>query len=205
MTAYDLTHTICEEMPLYPDTPGPEFNMLHTVISSGFAECRIALTSHTGTHIDAPAHVFPEGKTLDALDISRFMGSAAFIPCPNQITMEEIAPYREIADKADFLIFHTGRWRLWGTPPYFDFPVPNGDVIAYIIAGGKKGVGIDCMSVDGFAQGIPNHRALLAADCIIVENLCNLDALDGKLAAFYALPLKYRRGDGAPARVAAVL
>ena len=119
--------------------------------------------------------------------------------------MEEINACRDMADRAEFIIFHTGQDALWGKEGYFDAPVPEAEVIQYAIDTGKKGVGIDCMSVDPMNWPMPNHFLLFNAGMVIVENLCNLDQASGKMVDFFALPLKYRDADGAPVRAIAIL
>ena len=52
----DLTHVIQPGMPVYPGTEGPRFEGTSTLERDGFMERLVSLTSHTGTHVDAPAH-----------------------------------------------------------------------------------------------------------------------------------------------------
>lgn len=67
--------------------------------------------SHTGTHVDPPAHLFAGRTTLDAFPVSQFVGRAVVIDCRHlkegeAITMREIAPRRADAEKADYLLFN---------------------------------------------------------------------------------------------------
>ena len=162
--------------------------------------------------MDTPAHMLEGAAELDKLPVSTFCGKAAVIPClGGKITMEEVNACRDMADKAEFIIFHTGWDKYWGKEEYFGtFPVPDAQVIQYAINTGKKGVGIDCMSVDPMdidptKEEMPNHFMLFRAGKVIVENLCNLDQASGKMVDFFALPLKYRDADGAPVRAIAIL
>ena len=67
MRAIDLTHTIAPGMPVYPGTEPPVLSPGSTYARDGFRETRLTLFSHTGTHMDAPAHLFPDRTALDAL------------------------------------------------------------------------------------------------------------------------------------------
>lgn len=205
MKLIDLTHTIHEDMQVFPGTEPPRLTKGNTIEKDGFCETALFLYSHTGTHMDAPAHMIAGAMELDRLPASAFCGSGAIIPCAGQITMAEIDRYRHIADKAEFIIFHTGQDALWGSEGYFNAPVPDGEVIKYAVESGKKGVGIDCMSVDPINGPMPNHIMLFDAGVVIVENLCNLAEISGKLVEFFALPLKYKGADGAPVRAVAIL
>ena len=191
MKVIDLTHVIHEDMQVYPGTEPPRLTRGNTIEKDGFRETALFLFSHTGTHMDTPAHMLEGAAELDKLPASTFCGRAAVIPCLNgKITMEEVNACRDMADKAEFIIFHTGWDKYWGKEEYFGtFPVPEAQVIQYAINTGKKGVGIDCMSVDPMdidptKEEMPNHFMLFRAGKVIVENLCNLDQASGKMVDF---------------------
>ena len=205
MRVVDFTHVLRREMPVYPGTPLPELTVASTWERDGFHETRLTLHSHTGTHMDAPAHLFPAGATLDALPPARFAGTALVVPCAGAgavLHMDLLAPVKDAADRADFLLFHTGWDRLWGRAAYFEgYPVPGEDVVDYLLASGKKGVGLDTVSVDPVGDwDLPIHRRLLSGGLVIVENLTNLAAAGGEPFTFCALPVHYEKADGAPVR-----
>ena len=61
MKAIDLTHIITEDMPVYPGTEPPKLTPANSYERDGFKETLLSLYTHTGTHIDPPAHIFPDG------------------------------------------------------------------------------------------------------------------------------------------------
>ena len=67
MTVIDLTHTIREDMPVYPGTEQPRLTTACTVSQCGYRETLLHMYSHTGTHMDAPAHMIDGALTLDGL------------------------------------------------------------------------------------------------------------------------------------------
>lgn len=79
LTVLDLTHTIAEGMPVYPGTEPPTLQQANTIEKDGFAEKRICMYSHTGTHIDAPAHMLGGAPSLDQLGAGQFVGTAMVI------------------------------------------------------------------------------------------------------------------------------
>ena len=81
MKIIDLTHTISEDMPVYPGTEPPMLKPANTYEKDGFRETLFSLYSHTGTHVDPPAHLFADRTTLDALPIEQFAGKALVIDC----------------------------------------------------------------------------------------------------------------------------
>lgn len=201
-------------MPVYPGTDQPIMAPASTFEKDGFRETLLTMFSHTGTHMDAPAHLFPEGKRLDSYPASHFVGLAVTVDCtslrPGQaIGMACLSPYGKLVDEAEFLLFRTGWGGLWHEKSYFSrYPCPDAEVMDYLAASRKKGVGMDSISLDPTeAVDLPNHRKLLTLDhTVIIENLANLEKTVGMgLFTFCALPLKYENSDGAPVRAIAFL
>ena len=75
----DLTHTITPDTFVYPGTPSPAFSATRTIARDGARETLLQVGSHTGTHMDAPRHILPDGSGLDRLPPSQFCGRAAVI------------------------------------------------------------------------------------------------------------------------------
>ena len=98
MRVIDLTHTIKENMPVYPGTGTPKLEPANTYEENGFQETLVSFYSHTGTHMDPPAHLFAGRTTLDAFPASQFLGRALVIDCTHlregeAITMKELRKY----------------------------------------------------------------------------------------------------------------
>ena len=81
MKAIDLTHIITEDMPVYPGTEPPKLTPANSYERDGFKETLLSLYTHTGTHIDPPAHIFPDGRALDVFPPEQFIGKALVIDC----------------------------------------------------------------------------------------------------------------------------
>ncbi len=213
MKIVDLTHTMSAEMPVYPGTEKPRFDPANTYERDGFKETRLSMFSHTGTHMDPPAHLFPGRTTLDKFPAEQFVGKAVVIDCTElgaggRITMEHVGRKRELADRADFILFRTGWDQYWGKEEYFgDYPYIDGEVADYLTGMKKKGVGLDVIGLDPIAdESLTLHRKLLwENEIVIIENLTNLGAAGEGLFTFCALPLKYEDADGSPVRAIAVL
>ena len=209
MTVIDLTHTIEDTMPVYPGTEPPRLETANTYEKDFFKETLITMFSHTGTHMDPPAHIFPEGKTLDQFPASQFIGKALVIDCRDlsegdAITMDHIRKYEEKAAQADFLLFNLGWDRHWGTDAYFgDFPCMDMEVLNYILAGNYKGIGVDAISIDPI-DDLTRHRILFREkDIVNIENLKDLHLCGNDLFSFSCFPLKLRDCDGSPVRAVA--
>ena len=211
MKVLDLTHIISEGMPVYPGTKPPTLKPASTYGKDGFRETLLTMFSHTGTHMDAPAHLFAGKSTLDQFPVSQFVGRALVIECKElkegeSITMEHVSHYGEKAEKADFLLFHLGWDQRWGAEDYFnDYPCVEDEVIDFVLETGKKGIGFDVIGIDPvYDLELPRHKRLFQTNQIInIENLKNLGKCGDELFWFFALPLNQIDADGAPIRAVA--
>ena len=208
MQIVDLTHPMLEGMPVFPGDPVPHIAPACTLTQDGIRLSALSMGSHTGTHMDAPAHVLPQGETLDAAAPGRFLGRGVVLDCRHYSSLipATVLDALEGALEADYLLLHTGWSRMWGKPGYFtSYPVPDAALAERLAVGGWKGIGIDAPNVDP-AENTPlaNHRVLLHSGKLIVENLCRLEQLPPKPFWFCALPLLWKGSDGAPVRALAI-
>ena len=211
MKIIDLTQTISEGMPVYPGTEPPRLTIANTHEKDGFRETLISFYSHTGTHMDAPFHIFPDRTLLNEMPAEQFVGKALVIDCRDAgeggvIGMEYID--KALADEAEFLLFNTGWDENWGTEKYFgEYPVLSMEVCRYLLDSKKKGVRFDVIGIDPVSDGnLTRHKMLFSQrDMVIIENLTNLEKAGGSLFTLAVLPLKYENADGAPVRAVAII
>lgn len=211
MEIVDLTHLITETMPVYPDTLPPSLAKANTLEEHGFRETLLSMFSHTGTHMDAPAHIFEDGKCLDEFPADHFAGKAIVIDCRDLgegdlISRERIEAYGAAAREADYLLFNTGWDRYWGEERYFgNYPYLSPEAVELILEAKPKGIGFDTIGIDPIAdEALTIHHALLAQDMVFIENLTKLEEVGSEPFTLFALPLKWEKADGAPTRVFAV-
>ena len=197
-------------MPVYPGTEQPHIKQATTIERDGFAEKLLTFYSHTGTHIDAPAHILSGNHSLDQFNTSKFIGNGLVIDVKNCncgiINKEYLQKFETGIHGAEFILFYSGWADKWGSDEYFDnFPVLSSDAAKWLCTFSIKGVGYDCISADPVtASELPNHRILLGNDMVIIENLCNLQQLVGQEFLFSCLPLKIEDSDGSPVRAVGI-
>ena len=214
----DLTHRIETGMQTYPGDPAVTVTPAATVDADGYAVERVELGSHTGTHVDAPAHVIPDGRTLDEFDPEAFVFEAVRVDCRGFGAREAIpAALVPTGTDADCVVFDTGWADHWGTPRYRDHPYLAPEAGSACAEAGLA-VATDTLSPDptppaegdagdagqagdDTTTGAPVHEAVLGAGRPIVENLTGLGGL--RRFELRALPLALC-GDGAPVRAVAV-
>lgn len=210
MNVVDLSHAVSRAMPVYPGTEPPEIIEATTLAGAGFAEKLLRLYSHTGTHVDAPAHLLEGAATIDRFPAGRFVGPGCVVdasgPGRAVIKAADLENERDRIAKAEFVLLHTGWADRWGKASYYSgYPVLSEEAAERLAAFGLKGVGIDAMSFDEMgSKAFPVHRILLGRNMILVENLRGLKALIGRAFVFSCLPLPIAEGDGSPVRAVAV-
>jgi arylformamidase len=223
MEIIDLSHTIHDEIQIYPGDPLPS-------IKSGLTHekdyCHVdvlTLGSHTGTHIDAPYHFLKAGKKIDELPARRFVGRGVLVDVSAKSDRElieagDIEPYENEIAKGDFVILKTGRDKFFGTSKYYLHPYLSAEGAQFLLKMGVSLVGTDALNVDPTYHdsrdcdpsaialpdeeeyGYPVHDILLGNDILIVENLCNLDQIKPVKGMYSFLPLKLKGSDGSPIR-----
>lgn len=198
-------------MPIYPGTKPPVFAKESSIDGAGFVEKLITLNSHTGTHIDAPAHIIKGSKTLDKFPVNHFVGKAFLLNIVHlknrTVTVDDLAPHQNTIINTDFLLLHTGWSKHWGTEKYFsNYPLLSLAAADWLSRFELKGVGFDTISADREnSQDFLIHKALLMHEIIIIENLTNFENLPCQKFDFSCLPLNIENADGSPVRAVALV
>ncbi len=184
-------------MSVLPGDPPVELTRVRTHRADGYEVTRICLGSHTGTHLDAPRHFFPEGRTLDEFPPERFVGPGVVVDC--RVPAGSPAGARIGAELL------SARLRPWQVPAAgFVLLRTEGALLAesgarLLLEAGAGIVGTDGFSLDD--EPFPVHRLLLGGDVLILENLDGLDRLRPGPVTCACLPLALMGVDGAPARM----
>lgn len=199
MKYIDLSVDINENTPVYPGDPKTKIQQCGILDKNGYEDHYLCIGTHSGTHIDAPSHMVKNGKNLNKIPLEQFVGNGIVINIDKKFDMEIIkkAPIK----KGDIVLFNTGMSKFYHQSIYYDNrPAMTEETAHYLVNKKIKMVGVDMCSVDYEPFSI--HRILLKKNILIIENLTNLDQLDGKEFKVYAFPIKLQI-DGAPARVIA--
>ena len=203
----DLSHPIRDGMTVYPGDPAVSIEPVLTLDADGAAVTRLGLGSHTGTHVDAPAHTVPGGRTIADVALDELVGEA-IVPRVPQAEERQSIRWEDLPSVPDVLprivIVDTGCARFFGTERALRHPFLDPDAVRELWRRGMRVLAVDTLSPDPTpTEAFPVHEIVLGGDGLIVENLCGLDDLPERLrVGFFPLRLE---GDGAPVRGVAFL
>lgn len=201
---------IVPSMRVYPGSPQPSFIEWSKFDVQGYYSEVMFLSTHTGTHIDAPSHFIQDSTTIDKIRVSKFVSRSILIKIPkeaDQLITKNDFSNREIKAN-DTVVFATGWEKRSKKDDYMiNNPGLSLDAAEYLVRNRVNAVAIDGPSID---RGIDNnfniHNALLSNDIPIIENLCNLKALSS-VESFTLIvnPLKLVGASGSPVRAIALV
>ncbi|MDQ2993157.1 MAG: cyclase family protein [Candidatus Eremiobacteraeota bacterium] len=207
---HDLSQPVFSDCPQYPDrNPRPaQIRLFYMQAVQGVNKEIVEISTHTGTHCDAPYHFFDDGKTIDQIPLETYIAPAVVLDVRGKepgsaIEPSDLAPGLDEIAPGDVALLNTG----WGrkranTREFLTEYVYLGEAGARaLLERGVAGVGIDAVSLGGYddpAKAGPAHRILLGAGKFIVEELNFPDAvMDGRKRLFVAVPIKLRGCGGA--------
>ncbi|MBA7568802.1 Kynurenine formamidase [subsurface metagenome] len=206
----DLSHNLHSDMPVYPGDRNVEIIPTKIHENGGYNVHSISMSSHTGTHVDAPYHVRPGGDTVDSPEVlDACIGDALVIDVSSrldgiEITPESLGTATERIKPGDRLLLTTGWSDLFGTDDFFrNYPSLSIELTRLLIGKSVALIGIETPSVH-YEKNDLIHEMLLSNGIIIVENLANLKKLGEGRVFFSAAPLKLRGIDGSTVRAYAI-
>lgn len=199
----DVSLLVSSTMPVFPGDPAVVVEPVPVPDDAPYRLCRIEMGSHTGTHVDAPAHFIRGGATLAEVPLSRWSGPCWVVelPAAEAITAEALQAVWP-GEPVERLLFKTPNSALWGTPRAgHEWQALSPDAARWVVEQGVRLVGIDCLSIEQDDTGtFPVHHLLLGQNVVIIEGL-DLRAIAPGPYELLCLPLKLDAHDGAPARV----
>jgi arylformamidase len=191
----DITRPLKEGMLVYPGDIIPSFRQAD---HGKYLISDLHLSSHTGTHIDAPAHYLKSGDTIDTVPLRNLMGRCRVIDVSGAGTLITAAHLQGKTGGAPRLLLKT---EFSGKCTFTDtYPSLALDAACQLTEAGVKCIGIDSPSIESFDCEGAVHRQLLEKGCLIIE-LIDLSGVPEGEYEMLALPLRLEGLDGSPARV----
>ena len=186
---YDISQEVfsCQ---VYPGDPAPARQKLQSIERGDVCNLTaFSMCAHNGTHLDAPYHFLRDGKTIDQMDLSVFVGPAWVTHRTGDISAPQA---REILAAAS--LAGAGERLLIGGPA-----VISGEAARVFAGGGVLLVGNESQSVGPESAPAEVHRILLRAGTALLEGIRLGRVPEGRYL-LCAAPLNLGGSDGAPCR-----
>lgn len=206
----ELSHRISTGMQVYPGDPGVAIAPALELSHDGVDVARLHLGSHTGTHLDAPSHTVPGGRTTGHIGLDELVGEALVVHLDalasgQRYGLAELAAALggELPERVPpIVVVDTGWASRFGTDAALEHPALDADAAGELLRRGMRVLAVDTLSPDPTGgDGFPVHDVVLGGDALIVENLTGLDGLPERVRiGFFPLPID---ADGAPVRAVA--
>jgi arylformamidase len=199
---FDISLPLTESTIIYPNNPPVQ---IEVVPGASTTHSNISFGTHTGTHVDAPRHVWAERAGIEGFALSQFIGPATVIDCTQAGESVTIADLEKatIAKGARVLLKTRNSTRGYETF-YDDYVYLDGDAAQWLAEREVSLVGIDYLSIK--KRGGTDHRphtVLLEHNIVILEGV-DLSKVEPGEYTLMCLPLSFPHLDGAPARAVLV-
>lgn len=198
---YDISMLIHEDIQVYKnkEEKRPVFENASNHKNASAYETKLHFNLHTGTHVDYPLHMIPDGKTSDAEILDKLIGTCKvldFTDCEDSISKEDLMKH-DIKEN-DFLLFKTKN--SFSDEFLSDFVYLDRIGAKYLQDKKIRGVGTDGLGIERNQVDHLTHKILLGDDRVIIEGL-RLKDIEPKTYEMICLPLKIKGVEATPARV----
>lgn len=195
----DISLPIYDGMPVYPGTTPTKIKSVKSGSGTSVLS-ELLISSHMGTHIDAPRHTREDGDTLDKIGLDKFYGPVRVLDMTtSEVCIKTSELVEKGIDKGDRVLFKTANSSRDFNSFYDDYVYLSPDGAKYLADRGVVLVGIDALSVKKRGEkDNSSHTNLLERGIPIIEGL-NLNNVPEGTYTLSAFPLSIA-GDGAPLR-----
>jgi arylformamidase len=207
MRFHDVSVRLSETTPTYPGDPRIEIRSWKSLANGDSSNVSLLyMGAHSGTHVDAPAHLIEGAGRVESLPLEALIGEAQVIAVPENVTTIDASfTAAHCQPGRERVLFKTRNSNFWsGENPVFhsDFAHIDLGAAEYLVSQGTKLVGIDYLSIERFkSKTHETHIALLSKGIVILEGL-DLREVGAGIYELICLPLRIAGGigDGSPVR-----
>lgn len=194
MRVWDISQTLRPGLPIWPgDTPFAFERSWRMEDGSPVNVGRMTMTTHAGTHGDAPLHYAADGADIASVDLAPYLGECLVVDAryaKGAVTIADLPPL-DGATRVLLRTFEHFPHEAWDS----GFTAIATDTIRFLAAEGVVLIGTDAPSVDPQeSKTMDAHKAVHAAEMRILEGLVLDDVSPGRYELI-ALPLKIAGGD----------
>lgn len=186
MKIYDISQEVFS-CAVYPGDPKPE---KQTVYSTGAGDLYnlsfFAMCAHNGTHVDAPFHFLHDGKTVDQIDLSHFVGDCFVARHEGDVTAADAENILKKADGAERILIAGNA-------------TVSAEAAEVFASGRIKLLGNEGQTIGPEDAPMQVHLILLRREIALLEGIVLNEVPEGRYF-LSAAPLNLGGADGAPCR-----
>ncbi len=204
MKIVDLTHPITDQIPVYfPWHPGTSVEQTANYAENQCVVHKLSIGTHTGTHMDAPVHIFEGMRAIDEYDLDLLYADAQVLDFTPRGARESIsrAEFQQKGVKTGVGVIVKTGWDVhFGSEDYYKtYPPIEKEAAEYLLQ----------QKIPFLASDTPYtldvHKVLLKHGIPLITNLNNTSALRPGMVKLITAPLPIKGADGSPCRVLAVI
>lgn len=207
MKIYDISQEVFN-CTVFPGDPQPKREVMMKISEGAICNLTaLSMCAHNGTHVDAPYHFIDGGKTIDQVDLERFIGWAFVADHEGEVSAEDA---KNILEKA-----HAAATVKANSTAGAGLSGEMLEATKRILIKGKSVVTLEAAEV--FAEAgilllgnesqtvgpedapMQVHLKLLGAQVVLLEGV-RLEAVPEGIYLLHAAPINLGGADGAPCR-----
>src|SRR4030042_396406 len=151
----DITVPLRHGMVCWPGDPPVKIKRIRDLDrGDGNTISQLSMGSHTGTHMDAPAHFLRKGIGIDKMPLDAIVGRARVIEIRDaeSIKLSELAGHK--IRRGERILFKTqNSARVWKKDRFIeDFVYISREAADFLVERDVRAVGVDYLSVGGFKR-----------------------------------------------------
>jgi arylformamidase len=197
----DISWPIHPTMTAYKNKQTVVFTPTKTFEQDKARESLVTMSTHTGTHVDAPSHFTHQGITVDSLELNSLVGPCQIIDlshCDEKITAADLE--KQSINQGDRILLKTKNSTNEAAAPFNqNFVYLAADAARYLTSKKIMTVGIDYLGIERAQPNHETHQVLFENNITIIEGL-RLEHVQAGTYFLCCLPLKLQGLDAAPAR-----
>ena len=207
MKIYDISQEVFD-CTVFPGDPQPKREVMLKIADGAICNLTaLSMCAHNGTHVDAPYHFLDDGKTIEQVDLERFIGWAFVADHEGEVSAEDA---KNILEKA-----HAAAMVKANSTAGAGLSGEMLEATKRILIKGKSVVTLEAAEV--FAEAgilllgnesqtvgpedapMQVHLKLLGAQVVLLEGV-RLGAVPEGVYLLHAAPMNLGGADGAPCR-----
>ncbi|MHB0976591.1 MAG: cyclase family protein [Candidatus Aquicultorales bacterium] len=203
MVFYDISVPLRTGMHSWPSNPDFRISAVSSQSAGDPANVsEISMSSHAGTHLDAPHHFISGLATVDRVPLEQLIGPCHVVALDVETVIDRESLEGAGLEGVERVLFKTRNSELWKREGFQEeFIYLGEDAARYLIESGVRLIGVDYLSIDAYRDhAAPTHHALLELGIVNIEGLDLSDVEPGEYEII-CLPLRIEGCDGSPARV----